>query len=67
VSTLNRGFESRTHRQFDCVTGLMPDAVKVPEDEFKAIIRALLKMALMPASGIEGKPGAKRPGPKKRG
>jgi hypothetical protein len=45
----------------------MPDAVKVPEDEFKAIIRALLKMALMPASGIEGKPGAKRPGPKKRG
>jgi len=44
---------------------------KVPEDEFKAVIRALLNTPPMPADAIEGKrprkADAKRPGPKKRG
>jgi hypothetical protein len=49
----------------------MADSLKVPEDEFKAVIRALLNTGPMPASAIEDKrprkAGAKKPGPKKRG
>ena len=44
---------------------------KVPEDEFKAAIRALLNTPATPASDITGKrtrkADAQKPGPKKRG
>jgi hypothetical protein len=48
----------------------MSKSLNVPEDEFKAVIRALLVTAPMPASAIEDKrprkAGAQKPGPKKR-
>jgi hypothetical protein len=44
---------------------------KVPEDQFKAVIQALLNAPPMPASAIEHKrprkADARKPGPKKRG
>jgi hypothetical protein len=47
----------------------MKQDLKVPVDEFKAVIRTLLNTAPMPASAIEDKrprkAGAKRPGPKR--
>ena len=48
----------------------VPDSVKVPEDAFKAAIRALLNTPPTPAEKIEGKrprpAGARKPGPKKK-
>ena len=46
----------------------MADSIKVPEDEFKAVMRALLNTPPMPASGIPRKqaPKAKKTA-KKRG
>jgi hypothetical protein len=46
------------------------DIPKVPEDQFKAVMRALLNTPPMPSSAIEDKrprkAGARKPGPKKR-
>jgi hypothetical protein len=48
----------------------MADIPKVPEDQFEAVISALLNTPPMPANAIEGKrprrADAKKPGPKKR-
>ena len=46
----------------------MAEHVKVPEDAFKAAMRALLRMPAAPANEIKGKPrkaNASKPGPKK--
>lgn len=49
----------------------MPDIPKVPQDQFEAVIRALLNTPPMPADEITDKrprrADAKKPGPKKRG
>jgi hypothetical protein len=49
----------------------MAQSLKVPEDEFKAAIRALLNTPPTPADEITNKrprrADAKKPGPKKRG
>jgi len=49
----------------------MSDSLKVPRQEFEDAIRALLRTPPTPANKIEGKrprkPGARKPGPKKRG
>jgi len=46
------------------------ESVKVPEDQFKAVMRALLNTPPTPADKItdkrERRPDAKKPGPKKR-
>ena len=51
-------------------TGFVAESLKVPADQFKAMIRALLNTPPTPASAIEGKrprkADARRPGPKKR-
>jgi len=44
----------------------MEPPVKVPEDKFKAVIRALLKAPPMPLSDIPRKRKAKSTAPKKR-
>jgi hypothetical protein len=60
---LQRGIRTRA---YNSLRGQHP---KVPEDDFKAVIRALLNTPPTPASTIEGKrtrkAGARKPGPKK--
>ena len=64
-------FDPDAFRQFSVYNKTVAESLKVPEDEFKAVIRALLNTPPMPASAIEGKrprkADAQKPGPKKRG
>ncbi len=46
----------------------MAESIKVPEDQFKAVMRALLSTPAAPAGEIKGKPrpaASRKPGPKK--
>ena len=72
--TTVHGSESRTHRQSQlcteinriatkesAYTGLVAESLKVPADQFKAVIRALLNTLPMPMATISPKrPKAKR-------
>ena len=73
------GSESRTHRQSQlcteinriatkesAYTGLVAESLKVPADQFKAVIRALLNTPPTPQADMPKKPKAAKPSTRPR-